>query len=233
MTPKRQPADRAAHDLGSRRRRPPLREAHKEFTRSLLLDAAVETFAREGYLKATVNDIVTAASTTRATFYQHFSGKREIVKILLEDLAERARGLGWTPYGPGDFPVTRELLRTWLVTKVEFAQANRVVFEAVEDACAEDVEFRALWQSVVNTYVDDLAPQLERAGSRYPPHVYALLLILQTERFFSFWIVRGGQPVDADAALETLTDLWADAFGIGSFDVPDQASDDLPRRRVP
>lgn len=232
MTPKSKPAQRVADDLRSQRSRPPLREAHKEFTRQLLLDAAVETFGHEGYLKTTVNDIVTAASTTRATFYQHFSGKREIVQILLEDLAERARGIGWTPYGSGDFTVTRELLREWLVTKIEFAHENRAIFEAVEDACAEDVEFRALWQSVVNSYVDYLTPHLESAGCRHPPRVYALLLTLQTERFFSFWIVRGGEPVDAEAALETLTDIWADAFGIDSFDVRDPASGDLARRRV-
>ena len=232
MSASKRPVDGVA-DLVLPQKRRPLREAQKEFTRQLLLASAIEIFADRGYLRTSVSDIVAAASTTRATFYQHFSGKREVIKVLFEDLAQRARELPWTPYGLNDHPVTRERLREWLVRKIEFAGANRIIFEAVEDACAEDVEFRALWQAVVNSYVDDLTPHLESAGCRYPARVYALLLTLQTERFLSFWVVRGGQPVDAAVALETLTDIWADALGAGSAGLMDGASGELPLDRIP
>lgn len=46
-----------------------LREAQKQMTRRLLLDAGLELFTTKGYAATTVDDIATAAGTTRVTFY--------------------------------------------------------------------------------------------------------------------------------------------------------------------
>ncbi|MFD0474935.1 TetR family transcriptional regulator [Nonomuraea thailandensis] len=45
-----------------------LREAQKEMTRKLLLDSGVELFVSKGYAATTVDDIASAAGTTRVTF---------------------------------------------------------------------------------------------------------------------------------------------------------------------
>ena len=42
-----------------------LREAQKRMTRQRLLDAAVESFRRQGYAATTVDDVVTGAGATR------------------------------------------------------------------------------------------------------------------------------------------------------------------------
>lgn len=46
--------------------------------RSRLLEAAQQVFARSGYAGATVDDIISAAETSRATFYRYFRSKEDL-----------------------------------------------------------------------------------------------------------------------------------------------------------
>ena len=56
-----------------------MRAAQKEFTRSRLIDGAVEIFAERGYAKATVDEIADRAGLTERTFFRHFADKREVL----------------------------------------------------------------------------------------------------------------------------------------------------------
>lgn len=57
----------------------------KEKTRQTLLRAAQKVFARKGYHKTLVSDIVAAAGVGQGTFYRSFRDKRHILQTLLEE----------------------------------------------------------------------------------------------------------------------------------------------------
>src|ERR1700760_239482 len=61
-----------------------MRAAQREFTRSRLIDGAIEIFAERGYAKATVDEIADRAGATRATFYLHFKSKSDLIIELIE-----------------------------------------------------------------------------------------------------------------------------------------------------
>ncbi len=48
-------------------------------TRALVLSSAKSVFARKGYRGTTVSDILKDAGIARATFYKHFSNKRQVL----------------------------------------------------------------------------------------------------------------------------------------------------------
>lgn len=50
--------------------------------RSRLLDAAQQVFAASGYASATVDDIISAAATSRASFYRYFRSKDDLFEEL-------------------------------------------------------------------------------------------------------------------------------------------------------
>ncbi|MEW6444394.1 MAG: TetR/AcrR family transcriptional regulator [bacterium] len=56
----------------------------RDRTRQELLEAAARVFARNGYHRPLVSDIVAEAGVGQGTFYRHFKGKREIFEALLE-----------------------------------------------------------------------------------------------------------------------------------------------------
>jgi AcrR family transcriptional regulator len=57
-------------------------------TRQLLLDAAAEEFARQGYARANINRISRAAGFAKGTIYNYFASKRELMSALIEATAE-------------------------------------------------------------------------------------------------------------------------------------------------
>jgi AcrR family transcriptional regulator len=58
-------------------------------TRSKLLDAAAAVFAREGFHRALVSDIVSRAGVGQGTFYRNFASKREVFEALFDRLVAR------------------------------------------------------------------------------------------------------------------------------------------------
>src|ERR1700761_7867655 len=60
-----------------------MRAAQREFTRTRLVEAAIEVFAEKGYARTTVDDIAERAGSTRATFYLHFKAKSDVLSELM------------------------------------------------------------------------------------------------------------------------------------------------------
>ncbi len=56
-------------------------------TRRLLLDAATEEFARQGYEGANINRIALAAGFAKGTIYNYFPSKRALMLALIDNIA--------------------------------------------------------------------------------------------------------------------------------------------------
>ena len=57
-------------------------------TRALLLDAAAQEFAREGYAGANINRISQSAGFAKGTIYNYFPSKRALMLALIDQTAE-------------------------------------------------------------------------------------------------------------------------------------------------
>ena len=66
-----------------RRGRPPKRTARD--TRSLILDAALDLFARQGFAGTSVRQIAEAVGLSDAGLYAHFPSKRAIAEVLIAE----------------------------------------------------------------------------------------------------------------------------------------------------
>lgn len=58
-------------------------------TRERILDAALEVFARKGYHRAIVDDIVRASRTSKGAVYHHFPNKEAVFLALVDEFAAR------------------------------------------------------------------------------------------------------------------------------------------------
>ncbi len=65
------------------------RERRLEHTRSLLLDAAEEVFARKGLTGAALEDIADVAGYTRGAIYSHFGSKEELFLAVTDRQRQR------------------------------------------------------------------------------------------------------------------------------------------------
>jgi AcrR family transcriptional regulator len=122
--------------------RPPRKRLTAEERRELILDAALEVFARRGFHGSSIDEIAQAASVSKALIYEHFPSKKDLHVSLLERhvqeifvrLAESA-----ATSDPGEIR-----LRAGVNAFLEFVETRRDAFrmlfrDAVEPAVAEIV----------------------------------------------------------------------------------------------
>ena len=116
-----------------------------EVRRQQLLDAATWVFARKGYRRAGISDIIARAGVARGTFYLHFTSKERILLAVLDDFHDRikrafesldAAAIEARPYGPR--AVLEASFRSWLESFAAHRDATRVV---LHEAHAIDSRF--------------------------------------------------------------------------------------------
>ena len=102
-------------------------------------------FARKGYRRAGVSDIIARAGVARGTFYLHFDSKEQVLLAVLEDFHDRIKGAfealdaaasGARSQGPR--AVLESSFRRWLEFFADHRDATRVV---LREAHAIDARF--------------------------------------------------------------------------------------------
>jgi AcrR family transcriptional regulator len=90
------------------------RAERKEMTRELLLDAAIEVFARKGYHGASLDDVAEAAGFTKGAVYSNFSRKSDLFRELLERETRRRNTALRTGIEAVPVALLPALAREWL-----------------------------------------------------------------------------------------------------------------------
>ena len=154
-----------------------LREAQKQLTRRLLLESGLELFKAKGYAATKVDDIATAAGTTRVTFYAYFPSRSALMKALIDEQLNEAlqrvrspehgstaRGLVAT-VAEG----TQEAIMAWLRQTADSWPAIRPIIRIGRHAAAVDPELTDLVEQWWEEAIGDIEDGLTAAG-RFEPH---------------------------------------------------------------
>ncbi len=199
-----------------------LRAAQKEMTRKLLLDAGLDLFVSKGYATATVDDIASAAGTTRVTFYAHFPSKVELMKALISERLNAA--LDRVPsaeHGSTERELvavvedgSRERIRAWLASTSQRWDEIRPYTTTAFEAAAVDPAIRALLDEWLNEAIGDIKEGLDRAG-RFPAgtrHFRSVIAITELDYVARHW-TPGTWGVGHDEMLDVLTESWVGSIG--------------------
>ncbi|MFD6280208.1 TetR/AcrR family transcriptional regulator [Streptomyces sp. NPDC060209] len=154
-----------------------LREAQKQMTRRLLLESGLELFKTKGYAVTTVDDIATAAGTTRVTFYAYFPSRSELMKALIDErLNEALERVRSQEHGSTAQDLvatvadgTPEAIRAWLRRTADNWPAIRPIIRVGRDAAVVDPELTDLVERWMEEAISDIEDGLEAAG-RLEPH---------------------------------------------------------------
>jgi len=200
------------HDSGPNGKALSLRDEQKRLTRRRLIEGALAAFEQKGYAATTIYDIVAEANASRATFYLHFKSKADVVLVMTETLGRRWRELYLELTSGGR--LSRKVLYEWLDGVVENYQTNRVSLEAIDHAVAIEPVVAEVDLATRQESIAVMAESIERwyGGDSDDARVRAALLLVQMDRFFDLWIIRG-VPFDRERAVGALTDLWLSVLG--------------------
>ncbi|MEV6120563.1 TetR/AcrR family transcriptional regulator [Streptomyces sp. NPDC052077] len=154
-----------------------LRQVQKQMTRRLLLEAGLELFTAKGYAATKVDDIASAAGTTRVTFYAYFPSRSDLMKALIDErLNEVLQRVRSSEHGS----TAQDLVATvadgtpgaitgWLRRTADTWPEIRPIIRVGRDAAAVDPDLRDLVERWLEEAIGDIEDGLARAG-RFAPH---------------------------------------------------------------
>ena len=193
---------------GSARRRLPASER-----RALILDAALRTFAINGYDGAAMDQIAAAAGISKAVVYDHVSSKRELYTHLLDairDDLERAVVRALEPVGVEGEPRARAAVTALFRYVEENPEACRLLLLELQGANVSQVR-RQLEERITEELAQTLGtdPRLfdghpERARQL---RILAELLKAAVQGLASWWYRHPEAPLD-DLVERTVAVVW-------------------------
>ena len=186
-------------------------------TEAALKDAARRVFARQGYLNTKITDITAEAGRAAGSFYNHFTGKEELLTALLTDALAESDAAIYAPDSQhrADFS-DRDAVRWHVANYWRFFTRHAVELTALRQAALVSAEFGAQLEAMTASNVDHLDDHLTpitKAGRSLPGPaelvlpIFAALLDGFSYRWQQSEGVFGGRRVDDDEAIDTLTEF--------------------------
>ena len=185
-----------------------LRAAQKRMTYELFLKRGLELFCSKGYAATTVDDIASAAGSTRTTFYLHFPSKAALMSALLEKVDTILTSADDPPLTEVVASGSRYLIHEWLDRK--FSQWDEIKpyltasYQAMHEQAVIDQT-----ESWFEGAVSQMTEGLDRAH-RFEPRVRRIRCVLAfgqleylSRRYFSV-----GWRIPREICLEELTASW-------------------------
>jgi TetR/AcrR family transcriptional regulator, fatty acid metabolism regulator protein len=186
-------------------------------TRERILRAALEVFARKGYHRAVVDDIVRASETSKGAVYHHFPNKEAIFLALVDDFAARlADALARAIAGShGALGKVEAALRAGLET---FARnrdlARLLLLEALSLGPAYETkrtEIHERFAALIGGYLDQAVE--EGAIPKLDTRVATLAWLGAVNEVVIQWLSRG-EPDLLTEAVPTLTPMLLRSIGV-------------------
>lgn len=186
-------------------------------TRSALIHGAREVFEEMGFRDARIQDIAARAGTSYGVFYHYFKTKEAVLGELFTTITgEMFTASRPSPDSPSD-PWSRiaDANRRYLAA----AKRNARLLAVIEEMSIRDSHFRELKLQIRAPFLqrnEEGIRRLQAKGLADPdldPELAATMLGGMVESFSLLWFVHGVK-YDEEAAVETLTRLWAQAIGL-------------------
>ncbi|MFF5343661.1 TetR/AcrR family transcriptional regulator [Streptomyces althioticus] len=194
-----------------------LREAQKQMTRRLLLESGLELFKTKGYAATTVDDIATAAGTTRVTFYAYFPSRSDLMRALIdEQLNETLERVRSPEHGSTARDLvatvaegTHEAIMAWLRRTAELWPAVRPIIRIGRDASVVDPDLPDLVERWMEEAIADIEDGLSAAGRLEPHqrHFRGVLAMAQLDYVAQHWD-GSDWKIGRDEMLEELGASW-------------------------
>jgi len=193
-----------------------LREAQKQLTRDTIVERALELFTAKGYAATTIDEIASAAGTTRVTFYAYYPSRTDLMREFMgrvNSVLDRASGPDSTSTAADLVDVVREGepagIRAWLESRAALWPVFRPYLDVLDEAAAVDPEVRAMVDAWHEEVISDIVSGMQQAG-RFPEethHVRGSLAYTQLDYVATLWTRRKLEP-NREHAIEVLADSW-------------------------
>jgi AcrR family transcriptional regulator len=189
-------------------------------TRARLLEAAKEIFEETGFLDARISDISDRAGMSHGSFYHYFDSKEQIFREVVEAVDERQAEPLATVILARSTSTPPERLREALRQYLESYRDDARIMAVIEQVSRFDPHVNAVLLARHKRQTAQMADsirQMQKRGVADPqldPAIAAAALGGMATRFAEMLLSQGFVECSLDDAVEQLTRLFVNAFGI-------------------
>jgi AcrR family transcriptional regulator len=184
--------------------------------RRQILAAAILVFARKGYRRSGISDVIAQAGIARGTFYLHFESKEQLFLAIVEDFHDRVAAAfdEWDQHTPGSAPV--EVLAARLRHLLGFFAGSREQAQVVlREASSIDPRFEQGYAELRQSAIEAFARQANiagPAGSSRRSEVVAHLQLGMLEEVVNAYVLKDPDADIAQLAQDLAEFAW---YGLG------------------
>jgi AcrR family transcriptional regulator len=199
--------------MAVKRRRTSLEPAVR---RRELLDVATSIFAKKGYRRASISDIIAAANIARGTFYLYFKSKDEIFLAILDDFQTRLTAMldDEGAFGAAGARDGRALLRDDIHRWLQFFERHRdATTILLKEATSIDARFEPALAALRRVALDHLAKRfrsMQQHGlvrTSLSPELVSHLQLGMFDQLLNALVLRPGWRVKLDVLADQLADF--------------------------
>jgi AcrR family transcriptional regulator len=174
-----------------------------------ILEEAARLFAARGFAATTMQDIANALGTSRPALYHYFAGKDEILKRLVEGLADGTRrAVGEAAVGGGDAEAKLDRLVRALIAPIAAAPSRfRLILTSdLADQFDVDGDLSAMRREVVHAVASVISEGSDSGVFRRCDENVATFAILGMINWVAWWYQQSRGP-QMDEVAATLAEM--------------------------
>lgn len=122
-------------------------------TRQKLLEAARQVFLEEGFHKSTISQIIKRANTGYGTAYVHFTGKDDLLIVLMEDVMAAFFEIAELPFFPTSKTEAKKLILHQTTTFLTMAESKRSMLLLFAEAIGVSSEAQKKWKEIREQFI--------------------------------------------------------------------------------
>jgi AcrR family transcriptional regulator len=135
-------------------------------TRKRLLAAGHDIFVEYGFQKATITQIIKRAKTGYGTAYVHFTGKDELLIVLMEDVMKRFYEIAEMRFEPD----SKEEAIAMITTQASSFLENAIEQQAILKVFAEAIRFSDIahqkWNEIRERFIEKISSDVAYAQEK-------------------------------------------------------------------
>ncbi len=189
------------------------RHLRSQQTRQKLLDAARHVFLEEGFQKSTISQIIKRAKTGYGTAYVHFTGKDDLLIVLMEDVMEAFYSIAEMPFFPASKEEAQKMILKQTMTFLQMAESERKMLQVFAEAIGVSSAAQQKWTEIREKFIQRIAQDIS-----YSQQICLARHDVQAELVARGWfymhemylweIVRNEHTVPLEEIAKTLTAIY-------------------------
>jgi len=193
------------------------RHLRSKKTRQKLLKAARTVFLKEGFQHATINQIIKLAKTGYGTAYTHFTGKDELLIVLMEDVMQQFFEIAHFTFLPTSKEEAKKIIVSQVLTFFQIAESERDMMKVFAEAMGLSAAITLKWEEIrhklIQSIMNDITYSQQNGLARKDLNVGLVARQwFYANEMYQWEIVHNRHEATLEEIANTITTMYTDAL---------------------